>query len=193
MRIMTRVTIITLVAFLAFAGGAQAGQRIVINKATNILSLYENSKLVKTFPVATGKAPLLTPEGKFSIVCKLINPYYGKLKIPGGDPRNPLGFRWLGLSVGGGGEYGIHGTNNPASIGKYASAGCVRMLNKDVEWLFGRVSVGTAVEICNRKEKTDSPPKDPVQTVLFYIDPGLPENVKTALKSGMIVPPLASP
>ena len=52
--------------------------------------------------------------------------------------------RWLGLSKP---QYGIHGTNNPASIGTMASLGCVRMYNRDVEELFPQVSVGTTVEI----------------------------------------------
>lgn len=193
-RVIARWIIISLLVCFAFTTAAQAGHRIVINKSTNKLQLYENNALIKTFPVATGRKPSLTPEGKFSIVNKLINPYYGKLKIPGGDPRNPLGFRWLGLSIGGGGEYGIHGTNNPSSIGKYASSGCIRMYNQDVQWLFNRVPVGTTVEICSIPEKQPKPPKkEPADAVEIYIDPSLPERVITALKSGMIVPPLGGP
>ncbi|MBO8137233.1 MAG: L,D-transpeptidase [Desulfotomaculum sp.] len=90
-----------------------ASQYILINKATNQLALFENGKLVKVFPVATGKSPELTPEGIFKIVNKVIKPVYCKLKIPGGSPNNPLGLRWLGI----GGVYGIHGTNDPESIG----------------------------------------------------------------------------
>lgn len=62
--------------------------------------------------------------------------------IPGGSPHNPMGVAALTLS---GGEYAIHGTNAPSSVGHYVSYGCIRMYNEDVVDLFGRVSVGTPV------------------------------------------------
>jgi lipoprotein-anchoring transpeptidase ErfK/SrfK len=62
--------------------------------------------------------------------------------IPGGSPRNPMGAAALTLV---GDRYAIHGTNQPASIGTYASAGCIRMLNDDVLDLFDKVNVGTPV------------------------------------------------
>src|SRR5215213_7928341 len=64
--------------------------------------------------------------------------------IPGGAPNNPMGVAAMTLS---GGEYAIHGTNKPESIGKFASYGCIRMLNQDITDLFGRVSVGTQVVV----------------------------------------------
>ena len=65
--------------------------------------------------------------------------------IPGGDPRNELGSRWIGFKP----SYGVHGTIFPESIGKAESHGCVRMNNKDVEELYGLVVVGTPVKIIN--------------------------------------------
>lgn len=81
------------------------------------------------------------------------NPWYLKKNIPGGAPENPLGVRWIGLEVPGtdGSIYGIHGTNEPNSIGKHASSGCVRMQNEDVTWLYEHVHVGTVVEIVEQK------------------------------------------
>ena len=64
--------------------------------------------------------------------------------IPGGAPNNPMGVAAMTLS---GGEYAIHGTNRPESIGKFASYGCIRMLNDDIVDLFGRVNVGTEVVV----------------------------------------------
>jgi lipoprotein-anchoring transpeptidase ErfK/SrfK len=64
--------------------------------------------------------------------------------IPGGSPGNPMGPRALTLS---GGEYAIHGTNKPSSIGTFASYGCIRMYNQDIVDLFDRVSVGTPVVV----------------------------------------------
>jgi len=124
---------------------------IIVNKATNQLAYYNNQELVKVFPVGTGKTPSLTPEGTFSIVAKFVNPFYRAGIIAGGIPQNPLGVRWLGLSVGntGGSVYGIHGNNNPGSIGGYVSAGCIRMYNEDVIWLYDQIPMGTAVKIIN--------------------------------------------
>ncbi len=64
--------------------------------------------------------------------------------IPGGSPKNPMGVRALTLS---GGEYAIHGTNVPSSIGRFASYGCIRMHNNDIVDLFERVGVGTQVVV----------------------------------------------
>ena len=64
--------------------------------------------------------------------------------IPGGAPNNPMGVAAMTLS---GGEYAIHGTNKPESIGKFASYGCIRMLNQDITDLFERVDVGTHVVV----------------------------------------------
>ena len=55
-----------------------------------------------------------------------------------------MGPRALTLS---GGEYAIHGTNKPSSIGTFASYGCIRMYNQDIVDLFDRVSVGTPVVV----------------------------------------------
>jgi lipoprotein-anchoring transpeptidase ErfK/SrfK len=64
--------------------------------------------------------------------------------IPGGSPRNPMGVAAMTLS---GGEYAIHGTNVPNSVGGYVSYGCIRMLNTDITDLYDRVSVGTTVMV----------------------------------------------
>jgi len=66
--------------------------------------------------------------------------------IPGGSPRNPMGAAAMTLS---GGEYAIHGTNAPGSIGGFVSYGCIRMHNSDVLDLFGRVHLGTQVVVLN--------------------------------------------
>jgi lipoprotein-anchoring transpeptidase ErfK/SrfK len=62
--------------------------------------------------------------------------------IPSGSPRNPMGAAALTLS---GGEYAIHGTNRPGSVGGFVSYGCIRMYNGDVLDLYRRVSIGTPV------------------------------------------------
>jgi L,D-transpeptidase catalytic domain/Putative peptidoglycan binding domain len=133
-------------------------QLIIINKQTNLLAYYENGKLSKTFKVATGRKPTYTPEGQFIIVNKIKNRPYYKEKIPGGDPRNPLGKRWLGINARGtwGTTYAIHGNNNSAAIGKYVSAGCIRMYNEDIDWLFNRIKTNAPVIITTSKNNFQS-------------------------------------
>jgi len=115
---------------------------IVIHVDTERLTLtvYADGKPYKTYPVAVGrpKASTLTPVGEWRIIHKGVN--WG-----GG-----FGTRWLGLNVPWG-IYGIHGTNNPASIGTRASAGCIRMFNHDVEELYEWVPIGTRVIITGVK------------------------------------------
>ncbi|MBO9129747.1 L,D-transpeptidase [Bacillus sp. 165] len=122
---------------------------LIINKQTNKLAYIDKGMIQKVFPVGTGKTQELTPEGEFDIVMKVVKPWYIKKNIPGGSPKNPLGSRWLGFNALGttGNKYGIHGTNNPSSIGKYVSQGCIRMNNKDVEFLYDRIPIGTKVFI----------------------------------------------
>ena len=67
--------------------------------------------------------------------------------IPGGSPSNPMGVAAMTLA---GGEYAIHGTNRPNSVGGYVSYGCVRMYNQDISDLFERVAVGTQVVVTPR-------------------------------------------
>lgn len=137
---------------------ASSSQLIIINKKTNTLAFYNAGKLVKTFSVGTGRSRDLTPEGTFRIVNKIKNRPYYKKNIPGGDPRNPLGDRWMGLDARGtyGTTYGIHGNANESSIGKYVSSGCVRMHNSEVRWLFDQVQLYTPVIITYSSSSFDA-------------------------------------
>ncbi|QSF45936.1 L,D-transpeptidase family protein [Paenibacillus tianjinensis] len=147
----------------ASAGAASAASKmstdlIIVNKKTNKLGFFRGGKLEKVFPVATGKTKNLTPEGTFRIVLKVKNRPYYKEHIPGGDPANPLGDRWLGLEVNGtyGTTYAIHGNNNESSIGKYVSAGCIRMHNDDIHWLYPRVAKYTTVIITSSSQSMEN-------------------------------------
>jgi lipoprotein-anchoring transpeptidase ErfK/SrfK len=64
--------------------------------------------------------------------------------IPGGSPHNPMGVAAMTLADG---QYAIHGTNSPSSIGRFVSYGCIRMYNQDIMDLYGRVDVGTSVVV----------------------------------------------
>lgn len=107
---------------------------ITVNITRHTPTLFENGKVKKYYPVAVGKPSTPTPRGTYKIINKAIN--------PGGS----FGVRWLGLSIPNG-CYGIHGTNDPGSIGENVSDGCIRMHNKDVLELSNLVPVGTIVKI----------------------------------------------
>lgn len=109
---------------------------IVIDTATRRLTVYENGEKVVSYPVAVGKNSTPSPIGEWRIVHKSLN--WG----------NGFGTRWMGLNVPWG-IYGIHGTNKPGSIGSYASHGCIRMFNRDVEKLYPLIPWGTTVRIVN--------------------------------------------
>lgn len=119
---------------------------VVINKTKNYLYVYLNNKFFKAYRVGTGEFGK-TPVGDFKITDKIVHPPWwrpdGK-QIPYGDPANLLGTHWLSLNVRG---YGIHGTWEPDTIGRQSSAGCVRLLNEDIEELYALLPVGTAVTI----------------------------------------------
>jgi lipoprotein-anchoring transpeptidase ErfK/SrfK len=126
---------------------------IIISKSQNNLLLKANDRFFKRYAVGTGKFGT-TPSGTFVISDKIIEPPWwrpdGRM-IPYGDKENVLGTRWMTLTATGTTPkvrgYGIHGTGEPETVGKQASAGCVRLLNADVEELFTFVPLGTPVTI----------------------------------------------
>ena len=124
---------------------------IIINVPSRTLDLYKGGKLIKTYPVGVGRAGFPTPIGNFKVIRMVKepgweNPYKpkGHIRIKAGG-TNPLGTRWIGFKADDGGEFGIHGTDTPSSVGKYSSHGCVRMLVKDAEDLFSNTHMGMPV------------------------------------------------
>jgi hypothetical protein len=148
------------VAFAAIVGcgvaSAQAanGRFLVISIPDRKIALVEDGAVKRVYPVAAGKASTPSPAGHFTIARQVSDPTYshhGRVVAPG--PKNPVGSRWMGLSAKG---YGIHGTNEPDSIGKAASHGCIRMAKADLEELYGLVQVGDVVEIHAERDATVS-------------------------------------
>ena len=130
------------------------GQTIIVRLSENRLYLYSGFSVRKTYSVATGQPQYPTPQGHWQIVNKRTNPTWvnpaldtwgagSPAFIPPG-PDNPLGTRALDLNASG---IRIHGTPDDASIGSYASHGCIRMHIPDSEELFGLVEVGVPVII----------------------------------------------
>jgi len=129
------------------------GATVVVHVDRNELELYDGFDLVRTYDVATAKPGYTTPGGEWTIWDKRENPtwYNPALDdwgadlpavIPGG-PGNPMGTRALYIDAPG--LIRIHGTTDPSSIGRYASHGCIRMQNEEIEDLFERVDIGTKV------------------------------------------------
>ncbi len=141
--------------------------RISINLAARSLALYRGSEKVALYPIGPGTATTPTPTGYYKVQEKIVNPTWtspstGESIASG--PDNPLGYRWIGFQ----GNYGIHGTNHPDSVGHYVSNGCVRMHEEDVEKVFDKVEVGTPIEITYNRVVVE---KIPDQTIVYYIYP----------------------
>lgn len=141
----TSVVLLAAAEALAQDNGSKAARKIVVSIPDRKLAVVESGHVVKIFSTAVGAENSPSPTGTFEIVQRIPDPtWYTKGKIVGPGKANPLGTRWIGLSLKG---YGIHGTNNPASIGHNASHGCIRLRNRDVEELFTMVAVGDVVEL----------------------------------------------
>lgn len=142
-----------LIANPSVSAGSSAGparrRQIVISIADRRLAVVEDGQVLKTYPIAVGTRRTPSPDGDFAIINHAKDPVYrhGDKEVPPGND-NPLGSRWMGLSLKG---YGIHGTNVQSSVGKAVSHGCFRMRKQDVEELYTMVQVGDTVTV--RRER----------------------------------------
>ena len=140
---------------VAFPDNGYSAGTIVIRTGERRLYYVMGDGRAVRYPVGVGKAGKAW-NGRVQIDGKHIRPAWSPPAdvkrdkpslpnvIPGGSPQNPMGVAAMTLS---GGEYAIHGTNVPSSIGGFVSYGCIRMYNADITDLFGRVSVGTSVVV----------------------------------------------
>lgn len=139
---------------VAFNGGYSAGTVVVMTHQRRLYYVLGNGQAIR-YTVGVGRAgkqwsgvsridgKYLSPAWSPPAEIKRDKPSIPNL-IPGGSPRNPMGAAALTLS---GGQYAIHGTNAPKSIGGFVSYGCIRMHNQDVTDLYGRVGLGTQVVV----------------------------------------------
>ncbi len=147
---------------------------VVVNLAERGLYFYVNGRAAKRFPVAIGMRGWETPTGDYRIANRAKNPTWfppewavEEHPVPPG-PNNPLGDRWMGLSIKG---YGIHATNAPASVGRYVSHGCMRMYPEHAQALFEMVKVGTPVKIVYEQLVLGFRPEEGILYVAHYPDP----------------------
>jgi lipoprotein-anchoring transpeptidase ErfK/SrfK len=171
----------TVAAVLTVQAAAQTRSHrlLVVSLEDRKLALVEDGQVKKVYPVAVGKPSTPSPVGTFTIERRVVNPTYshdGRFVPPG--PGNPVGTRWMGLSIHG---YGIHGTNEPHSIGKAASHGCIRMAKADLEELYPLVEVGDTVELVGaRNEETARLFGEGPKPVTHATQPTLTANVTPA-------------
>ena len=168
LKFFTAIILGAVIIFVASAQHVSAEKKIFINSASRLMLFYDGNTKLAVYHLGLGKVETPTPTGYYKIREKAINPSWispddPEYEIPSG-PDNPLGYRWMQIE----GNYGIHGTNRPESIGGYVSNGCIRMNERDVEELFDAVEVGTPVEITYNRivvEKTAD------GDVVYYIYP----------------------
>ena len=139
---------------VGFRGDYSPGRIVVKTNERRLYLVVEQGKAV-AYPVGVGRAGKQWA-GTTRIDGKYTNPAWSPPAdvkrdrpsmpnvIPGGSPHNPMGVAAMTLA---GGEYAIHGTNAPGSVGGFVSYGCIRMLNADITDLYQRVSVGTTVVV----------------------------------------------
>ncbi len=135
-------------------GGYPAGSIVIVTNQRQLFYVMGGGRALR-YPVGVGRAGMAW-SGQAHIAQKSLSPAWGPpadialrnpnipLLIPGGSPRNPMGAAAMGLTRG---NYAIHGTNEPSSVGRFVSHGCIRMHNADVLDLYGRVGVGTPVYV----------------------------------------------
>ena len=174
---------------------------IVVSLEDRKLALIEDGQVKKVYTVAVGKPSTPSPTGTFTIERRVANPTYhhsGRTVLPG--PGNPVGTRWMGLSRHG---YGIHGTNEPNSIGKAASHGCIRMAKADLEQFYELVAVGDTVALIGeRNEETAqlfgngqnpaAPSPQPAQTLVAATAPApldAPASTTAAADNAVVASP----
>jgi lipoprotein-anchoring transpeptidase ErfK/SrfK len=139
---------------VAFNGGASAGTIVVRTNERRLYLVVGEGRAIR-YPVGVGRVGRQWA-GRSMVSGKHIRPAWSPPPdirrdrpnlpsvIAGGSPANPMGAAALTLS---GGDYAIHGTNNPRSIGGFVSYGCIRMYNEDIMDLYSRVSIGTPVVV----------------------------------------------
>ena len=165
---------------------------VVLNLAEYRLYYFPKVKegetaYVMTYPISIGRMDWETPLGKTSVISKVRNPSWyvpqsvldehiadgnplPRIVPPG--PDNPLGKYAMRLGLPG---YLIHGTNRPAGVGMRVTHGCVRMFPEDIEFLFGKIDLNTAVRIINEPIKMGWSGNDLVMEVHPVLEVVLPE------------------
>ena len=139
---------------VSMRGTYPAGSIVVLTNQRTLLYVLGDGRALR-YPVGVGRAGMAW-HGTAYIDTMLIRPDWSPPRdirraepnlprvIRGGSPANPMGEAVLGLNRG---NYAIHGTNSPGSVGRFVSHGCIRMYNRDILDLYRRVGIGTRVYV----------------------------------------------
>ena len=132
---------------VAFRSGYQPGTIVVATSQRQLFYVVDGGRAIR-YPVGVGKAGMAW-HGIAYVAAKHIRPAWARIPgrtptYPGGSPNNPMGAAAMGLDRG---NYAIHGTNDPSSIGGFVSHGCIRMHNDDIMDLYRRTPIGTQVHV----------------------------------------------
>jgi lipoprotein-anchoring transpeptidase ErfK/SrfK len=127
--------------------GYEAGSIVIVTHRRELFYVLGHGHAIR-YPVGVGRAGMAW-HGHAYVAAKNLRPAWSPSEnsiatIPGGSPRNPMGAAAMGLDRG---NYAIHGTNDPSSIGGFVSHGCIRMHNEDVLDLYQRTPIGTDVYV----------------------------------------------
>jgi len=136
---------------------AAAKTSVKVDVKTNMLGVFEGDKIIAAYPVTVGSAQTATPIGEWKVrgVAKLPTFRYDEHMLKRGErsknfhmlppgPNSPVGVVWIALNKRG---VGIHGTDEPNTIGQAVSHGCIRLANWDIVRLAGRVKAGVPVSV----------------------------------------------
>jgi lipoprotein-anchoring transpeptidase ErfK/SrfK len=132
---------------VAFRSGYQPGTIIVATGQRQLFYVVDGGRAIR-YPVGVGRAGMAW-HGTAYVAAKHIRPAWARVPgrtptYPGGSPNNPMGAAAMGLDRG---NYAIHGTNDPSSIGGFVSHGCIRMYNEDIMDLYRRTPIGAQVHV----------------------------------------------
>ncbi|MCD4732735.1 L,D-transpeptidase family protein [bacterium] len=124
--------------------GYDSGTVVYVDLTARRSTLFMEGEIIKTWPVCIGKPETPTPPGVYSIIRLKADPIWSweGRRYASDDPENGLGARWIGISLP---TYGMHGTNEPDSIGGALSHGCVRSSNEDVIEFFDYLEMGDTI------------------------------------------------
>jgi lipoprotein-anchoring transpeptidase ErfK/SrfK len=126
--------------------------RIVVELGAHRITAYQGTEVLLSEPVGVGTAEAPTPGGLY-YVTELFQPLDSAGRLAPGGPYGPYAYGLSGYSdvlfdfAGGDGQFGIHGTNDPAGLGHDVSHGCIRMSNAGITFLAGTLPLGVPVEI----------------------------------------------
>src|SRR5438874_7996206 len=136
---------------------AAVGTSVKVDVKTDMLGVFEGDRIIAAYPVTVGSAQTATPIGEWKVrgVAKLPTFRYDKQMLKRGErsknfhmlppgPNSPVGVVWIALNKRG---IGIHGTDEPNTIGQAVSHGCIRLANWDIVRLAGRVKAGVPVSV----------------------------------------------